>query len=53
MVTIKLPSIFFGGTYKVYPNVTLADAPAGLVQPFACSDARSEPTHGMRCWVTK
>ncbi len=31
-----------------YTQVLQADAPAGLVQPFACSDACSEQTHGLR-----
>lgn len=36
-----------------YTLMCLADAPLGLVQPFACSDASSEQTHGLRCGLTK
>ncbi|EBA4960044.1 TPA: hypothetical protein H1902_004426 [Salmonella enterica] len=36
-----------------YTQTLQADAPAGLVQPFACSDASSEQTHGLRGVSTK
>ncbi len=35
-----------------YTLMCSADAPL-LVQPFACSDASSEQTHGLRCGLTK
>lgn len=36
-----------------YTLMCLADAPLGLVQPLACSEASSEQTHGLRCGSTK
>ncbi|EIJ8718595.1 hypothetical protein LJP64_004700 [Salmonella enterica] len=36
-----------------YTPMRQADAPAGLVQPLACSDASSEQTHGLRGGPTK
>ncbi|EBS0894764.1 hypothetical protein D6J78_24700 [Salmonella enterica subsp. enterica serovar Abaetetuba] len=36
-----------------YTQMRHADAPAGLIQPLACSEASSEQTHGLRGGSTK